>query len=518
MQEFRYPVGIQSFEKLRRNGFIYVDKTALIYDLTHGLTYHFFSRPRRFGKSLLISTIEAYFKGKRELFEGLAIAALEKEWLEYPVLHLDLTGVNYHEPGALENKLHVALKQWETIYGSDPAETALGVRFAGVIQRANAKTGRGVVVLIDEYEKPILDTIDNPELQEQLRQILNGFYSVIKLCDEYLRFVFITGVTKIGKLSVFSALNNLNELAFTPRFATLCGITEKELHHFFKQDIHELAEYMQISDDEMAARLKKKYDGYHFVLNSEGVYNPFSLLKSFYNQNLLNYWFASGTPTFLAELTKQQRFLLEDLYNCRRTIDQLSEIDSYQRDAIPLFYQSGYLTIKGPEDEFGKLLLGFPNEEVEHGMTDFFVPFYCKVRTTTEFDISLFVDDVRNARIDAFMTRIASLLADTTYEIEHDLEAHFQNIFFLLFKLMGYYVQAEYHTSAGRIDLTVKTDNYIYIIEFKIGRSAKLALNQIIKNHYADPFMSDPRKKYLVGANFSTKLRGMGKFVVQEVE
>ena len=383
MQEFRYPVGIQSFEKLRRNGFIYVDKTALIYELTHSFTYHFLSRPRRFGKSLLISTLEAYFKGKRELFEGLAIATLEKEWLEYPVLHLDLSGANYFKPDSLENLLNESLVEWEQIYGTSVTGKDLETRFKSVIRLAKQKTGREVVLLVDEYEKPILDTIGDLEMQEKHRQTLNGFYGVIKKCDPDLRFVFLTGVTKIGKLSVFSALNNLNELAFSPRFATLCGITEKELHHFFKQDIHELAEYMHISDDEMSARLKKKYDGYHFVLNGEGVYNPFSLLKSFYNQNLLNYWFASGTPTFLAELTKQQRFLLEDLYNCRRTIDQLSEIDSYQRDAIPMFYQSGYLTIKGPEDEFGKLLLGFPNEEVEHGMTDFFVPFYCKDRTTT---------------------------------------------------------------------------------------------------------------------------------------
>lgn len=289
MQEFRYPVGIQSFSEIRKYGYLYVDKTDQIYALTHHVKYHFLSRPRRFGKSLLISTIEAYFKGKRELFEGLALSKLEKEWLEYPVLHLDLTGANYHEPESLHDKLNDALMKWESLYGVTNSTKTEGVRFSNVIERAHEKTGREVVVLVDEYEKPILDTIDNPEMQEKHRQTLNGFYGVIKLCDEHLRFVLLTGVTKIGKLSVFSALNNLNELAFVPRFATLCGITEKELHHFFKQDIHELSEYMQISDDEMLARLKKKYDGYHFVLNSEGVYNPFSLLKAFYNQKLENY-------------------------------------------------------------------------------------------------------------------------------------------------------------------------------------------------------------------------------------
>lgn len=513
----RYPIGIQSFSELRQLGYVYVDKTARVYELTHHVKYHFLSRPRRFGKSLLISTIEAYFKGQKELFEGLAIAALEKEWLEYPVFHLDLSGVSYQEKGALSDKLDSALSGWESQYGVTCNAKTDGVRFSNVIKQAKQKTGRGVVLLVDEYEKPILDTIGNPDLQDAYRSQLNGFYGVIKGSDANLRFVLFTGVTKIGKMSIFSALNNLNDLAFAPRFATLCGITEQELQQVFHTDIHALAEYMNISDEEVSAQLKKKYDGYHFTANGIGVYNPFSLLNAFYNQKLSNYWFSTGTPSFLVELFRKQQFVLEDLENCMRTEDQLKDIDSYQRDAIPLFYQSGYLTLKSGEDEFGRIKLGFPNEEVERGMLDFFIPFYCKSDGTTEFHVSYFVEDVRNANIESFMTRISSLLADTTYEVDRALEVHFQNFFYLLFKLMGFYVEAEYRTSVGRIDMVIKTDRYIYIIEFKLGRSAKLALNQIKKNHYVEPFMSDPRKKYLVGANFSTKLRGMGKFVIEEM-
>ena len=341
----RYPIGIQSFEKIRRSGAVYIDKTAQIYELTHSVLYHFLSRPRRFGKSLLISTIEAYFKGQKELFEGLAIAALEKEWLEYPVFHLDLSGVSYQEKGALSDKLDSALSGWESQYGVTCNAKTDGVRFSNVIKQAKQKTGRGVVLLVDEYEKPILDTIGNPDLQDAYRSQLNGFYGVIKGSDANLRFVLFTGVTKIGKMSIFSALNNLNDLAFVPRFATLCGITEQELQQVFHTDIHALAEYMNISDEEVSAQLKKKYDGYHFTANGLGVYNPFSLLNAFYNQKLSNYWFSTGTPTYLVELFKRNKIDLLNLDNLHYTQEQLTDVDSFQRGIIPLFYQSGYLTL-----------------------------------------------------------------------------------------------------------------------------------------------------------------------------
>lgn len=514
----KYPIGMQSFEAIRTGGYAYVDKTDIIFRLVNHTKYNFLSRPRRFGKSLLLSTLKAYFEGKKSLFEGLAIAGLEQDWIQYPVLHMSLNGVNYHEPSGLAEKIGWSLRQWELEYGIDKPAQSLGVRLSEVVIRAKKQTGLPVVLLVDEYEKPILDMIGDPEKQDCNRQELNGFYSNIKDLDDYLRFVLFTGVTKIGKLSVFSALNNLNELTFDDRYATLCGISEQEIHDNFEQDVLALAEKQSVSLDEMYALLKKQYDGYHFSEEMCGVYNPFSLLNALDKQKIGDYWFSTGTPSYLVELFKRNRMNLLSLEDLHYSMAQLSDVDSFQRDVIPLLYQSGYLTLIEFEKRFGRYKLGFPNSEVERGMMNFFIPFYCQTRQTTEFDIPNFVADVEEARVDAFMQRISSLLADTPYEIERDLEVHFQNFFYLLFKLMGYYVRVEYQTNVGRIDMVIQTDKYIYIIEFKMGRSAKLALNQIKKNGYALPFMSDPRRKFLVGANFSVKLRGMGKFVIETVE
>ncbi len=386
------------------------------------------------------------------------------------------------------------------------------------VRRAKEQTGLRVVLLVDEYEKPVLDTLGNEELQEKHRQTLNGFYGGIKKADRYLKFVLLTGVTKLGKLSIFSALNNLSELTFDERYATLCGITGQEIHENFDEGVQALADKHGVSVEEMYDRIRDQYDGYHFSEESEGMYNPFTLLNALDKRKLENYWFSTGTPTYLVELFKRNKIDLLNLDNLHYTQEQLTDVDSFQRGIIPLFYQSGYLTLIEYEKEFGRFRLGFPNTEVERGMMNFFIPFYCNARSTTEFDIPNFVMDVRNARIESFMQRVSSLLADSPYEIEHDLEVHFQNFFYLLFKLMGYYVRVEYHTNVGRIDLVIETDKYIFIIEFKLGRSAKLALNQIKKNGCVNPFMSDSRKKFLVGANFGVKLRGMGKYIVEEVD
>ena len=513
----KYPIGMQSFEAIRTGGYAYVDKTDIIFRLVNHTKYNFLSRPRRFGKSLLLSTLKAYFEGKKSLFEGLAIAGLEQDWVQYPVLHMSLNGVNYHEPSGLRARLNLILSEWEEIFGSSTVSDEPGDRLYQIVKKAKAQTGLPVVLLVDEYEKPVLDMIGDPEKQERNRQELNGFYSNIKDLDDYLRFVLFTGVTKIGKLSVFSALNNLNELTFDDRYATLCGISEQEIHDNFEKDVLALAEKQSVSLDEMYARLKKQYDGYHFSEEMCGVYNPFSLLNALDKQKIGDYWFSTGTPSYLVELFKRNRMNLLSLEDLHYSMAQLSDVDSFQRDVIPLLYQSGYLTLIEFEKRFGRYKLGFPNSEVERGMMNFFIPFYCQTRQTTEFDIPNFVADVEEARVDAFMQRISSLLADTPYEIERDLEVHFQNFFYLLFKLMGYYVRVEYQTNVGRIDMVIQTDKYIYIIEFKMGRSAKLALNQIKKNGYALPFMSDSRKKFLVGANFSVKLRGMGKYVIEEM-
>ena len=512
----KFPIGIQTFERLRNDGYVYVDKTDLVYQITHGAVFNFLARPRRFGKSLLVSTLHSYFEGRKDLFTGLAMEKLETEWIQYPVLHLDLTGVNYHTPGSLNNLLHVQLCEWEKIYGKDPNEDELGTRFSGIIKRAYKQTGRQVVLLVDEYEKPVLDTIGDEERQKQHIDTLHGFYGCIKPSEGLLKFVLLTGVTKIGKLSVFSALNNLREITFLGEFASLCGIAERELHPLFDEDIHDLAVANHITDEEACAKLKYQYDGYHFKHDTDGIYNPFSLITALCNKEIKNYWFATGTPTYLAELFKKHNYEIGKLDQASYGEAELNEVDSFNDDVIPLLYQSGYLTLKEFEPRFETYKLGFPNKEVEKGLLDFFIPFYTSRQSTTSFDVRNFVREIESGQAESFLIRLQSLMADVPYEIERDLEVHVQNFCYLLFKLVGYYVHAEYHTNVGRIDLKFETDQYIYIIEFKKDRSAKAALNQIKKNDYIWPFMSDPRKKFLIGMNYNLKLRGAGKFIIEE--
>ena len=511
----KFPIGIQTFRRIREEGYVYVDKTDLVYELVHGSVFNFLSRPRRFGKSLLVSTLHAYFDGRKDLFEGLAIETLETEWIKRPVFHLDLSGANYSRPEALEVLLDVQLDQWEKEYGSSPNEKTLEARFKGVIGRAKEKTGQQVALLIDEYEKPILDTIGKPELQAIYREMLHGFYGCIKPSEEYFKFVLLTGVTKIGKLSVFSALNNITEMTFDSRYASICGITEKQVHAYFDEDIRRMADVNDITFEEMCERLKIQYDGYHFKRNSEPIYNPFSFLIALDKCEIGNYWFATGTPTYLVELFKSHNYEIGNLSMASYDEAQLNEIDSFNDDVIPLLYQSGYLTLKAYEARFDTYKLGFPNKEVEKGMLDFFIPFYSKASSSSQFNVIAFVKDIEAGTIDAFLTRLFSLMADTPYEIERDLEVHVQNFCFILFKLLGYYVQAEYRTNIGRIDLIFKTDQFVYIIEFKKGRSAKEALKQIKNNGYDAPFASDPRKKFLIGINYSLKARGMGKYALE---
>ncbi len=512
----KYPIGIQTFERIRLEGYDYADKTDLVYKLAHGAIFNFLSRPRRFGKSLLVSTLEAYFKGQKELFKGLFMEKLEKEWLSYPVLHLDLSGAAYIRPEALENLLNESLVLWEREYGLSETGKDLETRFKAVIKRANEKTGQKVVILIDEYEKPILDTIGNESLQNIYRSMLHGFYGCLKSSESLIKFALLTGVTKIGKLSVFSALNNLFDITFDARYSTICGICEEEIRPLFAEGLKEMAEANNTTVDDICAKLKERYDGYHFKKNSPDVYNPFSLLTALYRKEISDYWFATGTPTYLVELFKANHYQIGKIDAKLYSEEELSEINSFDSDVIPLLYQSGYLTLKEYDAEFKSYKLGFPNKEVEKGLLNFFVPFYSRARGASEFDVPNFIEDIRKGDATSFMERIAALMADTPYEIESDLEVHVQNFCYLLFKLLGYYVEAEYRTNIGRIDLIFKTKGYIYIMEFKNGRSAKEALKQIKARGYDAPFKSDPRKKFLIGANFSLKARGLGKFIIEE--
>ena len=504
----KYPIGIQNFESLRKDGYLYIDKTEFVHKLVSEGRYYFLSRPRRFGKSLLISTLEAYFQGKRELFEGLAIEKLEKEWTARPILHIDLNIERYNKPENLHDILNFTLSHWEKLYGCDPSETSLSLRFAGIIRRAHEQTGHRVAILVDEYDKPLLQAIGNKPLQEEYRSILKPFYGVLKTMDGHIRFAMLTGVTKFGKVSVFSDLNNLKDISMLPQYVSICGLTESEIHQYMEEGIQNLA------DTQTCRKLKELYDGYHFTPNSEGIYNPFSILRAMNSGVFASYWFETGTPTYLVTLLKQGKC---DLNEMASAVTDVETLDSVYGDdePIPVIYQSGYLTIKGYDPEFETYTLGFPNKEVEEGFMKFLVPYYTPIRkSAATFEIKQFVMDIRSGNIDAFMTRLQSFMADTPYELIRDQELHYQNVMFIVSKLLGFYVQAEYRTSQGRIDLLLQTDKFVYIMEFKLEGSAEEALKQIEERNYAAPFASDSRKVLKVGINFSAQSRNIDKWIV----
>lgn len=371
-----YPIGIQNFEKIRRDGYFYVDKTALIYQMAKTGSYFFLSRPRRFGKSLLVSTLEAYFEGKRELFEGLAIEKLEKDWIKHPILHIDLNTEKYESLENLENILNDTLYKWEKVYGTEPSETSLPLRFKGIIRRAYEQTGNRVAIFVDEYDKPMLQAIGNEALQKAFRDTLQAFYGAIKTMDGCIKFAFLTGVTKFGKVSVFSALNNLIDLSMDERYAAICGMTEEEIHTNLEEELFELADKLKMSYEEVCRELKTCYDGYHFVENSVGIYNPFSVLNTFFKMKFGSYWFETGTPTYLVELLKSHHYDLHCMAEVETDAEILNSVDSASTNPIPVIYQSGYLTIKEYDERFGIYRLGFPNREVEEGFMKFLLPFF----------------------------------------------------------------------------------------------------------------------------------------------
>ena len=515
MSDKLYPVGIQNFEKVRRDGYCYIDKTALLYQLVKTGSYYFLSRPRRFGKSLLISTLEAYFQGKKELFEGLAINGLEKEWRQYPVLHLDLNARKYDSEESLEQELDKHLEQWEKTYGSDYSDRAPEERFYHIIRMAYEKTGEPVVILVDEYDKPMLQAIGNDSLQTQYRNTLKAFYGVLKSMDGYIRFALLTGVTKFGKVSVFSDLNNLEDLSRNPGYTDICGISEEELLQNFSEDIHELASANGQTFDQACKQLKEDYDGYHFCPDTPGMYNPFSILNTFKSRRYGSYWFETGTPTYLVELLKKSNYDLEEMSHVETDADVLDSIFT-DDNPIPVIYQSGYLTIKGYDKEFGIYELGFPNREVEEGFMKFLLPYYSSVsKTSSPFEIKKFVQDVKRGDIDGFMERLQSFLADCPYELAKDIELHYQNVLFIVFRLAGLYTKVEYHTSRGRIDLVLQTDSYVYVMEFKLDGTAEQALQQIEEKQYALPFAKDSRKVYTIGVNFSSETRNIERWIVR---
>ena len=503
-----YPIGIQDFENIRRDGYVYVDKTELVYKLANTGKYYFLSRPRRFGKSLLVSTLETYFSGRKDLFEGLAIAELEKEWNQYPVLRLDFSGANYNSEQVLESKLNSFLKFYEEIYSSVSSEPVASVRFDGLIQAAFARTGKPVVILIDEYDKPIVDNLGNEELTENFRRQLQGFYSVMKAKDACIKFGFLTGVTKIGKLSVFSGLNNLKDISMDARYTDICGISEKDLKKYFCESVKELAKANDLTVKETFGQLAEMYDGYHFCEDSPGMYNPFSLLNTFDSLKFKEYWFETGTPTFLVQVMKETDYDVTRLSDEEIDAPSLMDVDTVYHNPIPLLYQSGYLTIKGFDPEFGMYHLGFPNREVRLGFFNFLVKYYTPSRTDSGMMlVSKMLKDIRSGNAEGFMQRLEALFAKTSYQIQGDVEKDFQYAMYIILELMGEYVEVERATSNGRIDILIQTKEYVYIIEIKINDTVDAALQQIEDKGYARRFADDKRKIFKIGVRFSTENR-----------
>ena len=525
----KYPIGVQSFEKIREDGFVYVDKTEMIYSLVHDGTIYFLSRPRRFGKSLLISTLENYFLGRRELFRGLAIESLEKEWAEYPVFHIDFNAINFSKPHVLDEVLEETVSAWERKFPPEDKYTATGKRFTEVLRQAHRQTGRRCVVLIDEYDKPLLDVLDTDYkiniggnerlLEDWNREVLKGFYSVFKAADSDLQFVLLTGVTKFSQVSVFSGFNQPQDISMDSRYDALCGITQQELEQYFPEPIGTMAASYGESPEEMLSRLKRQYDGYHFSEGMLDIYNPFSLLNAFAKQTIRDYWFASGTPTYLIRLLAHTDENLDELtgryYSPEEFVDYKADVEK----PLPMIYQSGYLTIKDCRARRGTFLLDFPNNEVKNGFVTLVASNYFNNRKVS---VGGWIQDVLDAMEDGEPERMrdlfTSFLADIPYtarrkENERERERYFQYTFYLIFKMISTYeTLIEQPQSQGRADFIVETPRYVYIFEFKLDGSAEEALAQIEERGYARPYASGPRPVYCIGASFSSATGTIGEW------
>ncbi len=520
----KLPVGIQDFEKLRTEGFVYVDKTEYVYHLVHNNVPYFLSRPRRFGKSLLLSTIKAYWKGRKELFEGLKIAELEAvhadAWKSYPVFYFDFNGVNYQEQGALEAALDIQLTRWEKEYGKGTDSILLSARFQDLLINAKAQTGLRSIVLIDEYDKPLLDVADRPDLQNHNKEVFKGFFSTLKSFDEYLHFIFITGVSKFHKVSIFSDLNQLNDISLDEDYAAMCGITQHELKHYFSSEIQLLAERQGLSVNTCMEMLQKQYDGYHFHPNNCGVYNPYSLLKAFFSKDFGSYWFETGSPTFLVRKLREKRFDVRSLTDKTIYANEavLKDYTGDYLDPIPLLYQTGYITITDFDHRRRRYTLGFPNEEVKYGFLESMIPSYVPAATAgNKLDIFTLDEYIENGQLDQVRNVLTALFANITYSQESDpFEHYFQSVIYLVFTLLGKFSLCELHTYSGRIDCKVETGNYIYLFEFKRDDSAEAALDQIDSKDYALPFIADSRKLYKIGVSFDSASRKLVDWKVRE--
>ncbi len=505
------PIGIQAFSSLIEGNFVYLDKTDMIYRIANKKACYFLSRPRRFGKSLTLSTLKAYFEGQKDLFAGTKMETLETKWEKYPILFFDFNSAKYDSLQNFQNSLSFLLENNETKYGLKP-NGELSERFARLVVAANEQTGKDVVILVDEYDKPLLNNILNKELQDLIRKELKAFYGVLKTCDEKIKMAFVTGVTKFSKVSLFSDVNNLKDISNTLEFAALCGATEQEIHDNLDEHVGIMAEANHITKEECYKELKKWYEGFHFHQDSVDIYNPFGLMKALDLKEFGDYWFESGTPTFLVELMKKHQMSLRNLDNARRTADQLAKIDNFNNDVVPLLFQSGYLTIKGYDKFLKRYTLSMPNKEIGEALPKFILNFNLPNNRDGEFDITNFIEDVFNGDCNGFMKRLSAFLADNSYQVIGEAELYFQNVFYLIFKLLGFYAEVERTTSDGRMDAVVKTPQYVYVFEFKLDHPAQEALDQINSKEYALPFSVDGRRLYKIGVSFSSETRRIAEW------
>ena len=485
-----YPIGIQTFSKIREGNYLYIDKTEYVYRMTHSASsYMFLSRPRRFGKSLLTSTLHSYFSGRKDLFHGLAMEKLEKEWTEYPVLHFDMSTAKHADSEQLLQELNLKLYGYEQIYGRLEEEVNPNQRLMGLIKRAYEQTGKKVVVLIDEYDAPLLDVVHERENLDVLRNIMRNFYSPLKACDPYLRYVFLTGITKFSQLSIFSELNNIKNISMDEPYAAICGISEDEIRLQMKDDLGGLAKKLEITPEEALMKLKENYDGYHFTSPSPDIYNPFSLLNAFADGKFGSYWFGSGTPTYLINMLKKFGVEPSEIGNNRVSVEDFDAPTERMTSIIPLLYQSGYITIKNYDEELDLYTLNIPNKEVRIGLMKSLLPHYVgsKAPETTTM-VAYLSRDIRNGDMDTALRRLQTFLSTIPQCDNTKYEGHYQQVFYIIFSLLGYYVDVEVRTPRGRVDIVLRTKTTLYVMELKLDKSAGEAMEQIDLKNYPERF------------------------------
>ncbi|MDE7413387.1 MAG: ATP-binding protein [Muribaculaceae bacterium] len=518
-KKLKYPVGVQSFELIRTGGYVYIDKTEVIHNLVSSGSYYFLGRPRRFGKSLLISTLEAYFQGRKELFQGLAIERLEaNEWTSFPVVRIDLSGQNFHSPGEFTNYMKGYLEDIEHRHGLNIHADDISTKFRRLVQSLHSQYGKKVVILIDEYDSPLTRNVSNQELQELVREEMQGFYSGIKPLSEHIHFCMLTGVTKYGKLSIFSTLNNLDDISFDEAYSEICGITEAELHTYLDAGMNRLAEKYEISLPSAYDRLKDFYDGYHFSEKLIDIYNPFSVMSALSKERLGEYWFETGTPAMLVDFLRNPQKEIPELSGIRVRRETISNISLFQPQFVALLYQTGYLTIKDYDPERDRYILDFPNREVKSGFFSSLLPIYTRLqRSETDSVSENILDAILDGEPEKLIACLTTFLASIPSELHKHTtkyESHYQLILYLLFRLIGTSVSVEYQTSDGFIDILIKTDRFIYLMELKVDGTAAVALAQIEEKGYYLPFATDPRTLFRIGLSFDSKTKKITDYLI----